>query len=230
MNKSGSNKLSMYKAVEALLNVNTVKFSGLTVMNTIKTELSQLIAKLLLKEQDLNTVFTGKTLTKDIFKDELIRSLTPVARSLFVFAKRGKQWDVMNIADVKRGMLLRMRENELEIRSKQIMELARGNKQALEEFNLTEADLIILESNINSFTLARNEKETGYAERVAANTELDSLFNKIDQLLKEDLDGVMESFKEKDPTFYNEYRTARVIRDLGYKTDKEETEAAVPSK
>ena len=50
MTKSGSNKLSMYKAVDALLDANVSKFSGHIMLNTLKTELDTYIENLNAKE------------------------------------------------------------------------------------------------------------------------------------------------------------------------------------
>lgn len=40
-------------------------------------------------------------------------------------------------------------------------------------------------------------------------------FDKADDILREDLDSILETLKEKDPDFYLQYKAARNIRDLG---------------
>ena len=210
----------MYKAVDALLDANVSKFSGHIMLNTLKTELDTYIENLNAKETELQTVFSGKTSSKDTAKEEMIESLIPLARNLFVYAKRNKREDLMSIADVKKGMLVRMKENELEIRAKQIKDFLVENKTALADFSVTEEEITGLGGKINTFAGANNEQDTGFAERVSANAELEIIFDKIDELLKEEIDSVMESFREKDSGFYNAYQTARVIKDLGYHKEK----------
>lgn len=215
MNKSDSNKLSMYRATDAVLDLNVPKYPGHIMLNTLKTELDTSIEELIKKEKELQTVFAGKTSAKDKAKIAMIESLIPLSRNLFVFAKRNNKEDLKSIADVKKGMLVRMKENELEIRAKQIKDLLVENKTALADFSVTEEEITELGNKITLYAETSNEQDTGFTGRVSTNTGLDLMFANIDELLKEDLDSIMESFKEKDPAFYNAYKTARSIKDLG---------------
>ncbi len=51
--------------------------------------------------------------------------------------------------------------------------------------------------------------------RVDARSMLSDLLFQADEVLKEALDPMMLVFRTMDAGFYNEYRSARVIKDLG---------------
>ncbi len=55
----------------------------------------------------------------------------------------------------------------------------------------------------------------GVAGQVDARSMLSDLLFQVDEVLKEALDPMMLVFRTMDAGFYNEYRSARVIKDLG---------------
>ena len=58
---------------------------------------------------------------------------------------------------------------------------------------------------------------------------LSELFVQADEVLKEEIDPMMQVFRMSDAEFYNEYRAARVIRDLGVRHTKPGQPAAAPA-
>ena len=65
------------------------------------------------------------------------------------------------------------------------------------------------------------------AKGAAATKELVTLFTTLDELFGNQLDPLMEKFKESNAGFYNEHRTARLLVDSGAaRAGKPATDAA----
>jgi hypothetical protein len=107
------------------------------------------------------------------------------------------------------------RSNEQINIAKLIYDLGKANQEGLAPFGITPARVEELNSRIAAFDATLKDIASGTAERVGARTALAEMFNKADELLREELDPVMHIFRLTDPDLYNDYRAARVIKDIG---------------
>jgi predicted transcriptional regulator len=67
---------------------------------------------------------------------------------------------------------------------------------------------------INDYDTTLSSKESKAAESKAARAALTQQFQEVDEILKEDIDTLMELMKQRNKEFYNQYQAARVIKDL----------------
>lgn len=77
------------------------------------------------------------------------------------------------------------------------------------------ATLTALQTRISAYVEAIAKPR---AERVKKSTATDLLgaeFARVDMILEDRIDGLMEQFKETNPTFYSDYQKARRIVDTG---------------
>ena len=220
MNKSESNKLSMFEAVIAVLKENAQKISSFTMLNSLSAEFQSEIEEIMNKDAELKTVFAGKTNAKDDAKENLVEMLVPLANALYVFAKRNGNAEMRFVANVNKTLLLKMRENDLTIKANTIKDYLNSNKSSLGDFLITDEKITTLTTKISEFQKSTDQRDSGFANRVAARESLDKLFDKADDLLNDEMDGLMEVFKTNESDFYNAYQTARVIKDLGYRKEK----------
>jgi hypothetical protein len=58
---------------------------------------------------------------------------------------------------------------------------------------------------------------------------MSNLFTQADTILTEQLDRMMEKFNSSDQQFYQEYKSAREIKDLGHRIEKPETPVNNPT-
>ena len=228
MNKSESNKLSMFEAVIAVLKENAQKISSFTMLNSLSAEFQSEIEEIMNKDAELKTVFAGKTNAKDDAKENLVEMLVPLANALYVFAKRNGNAEMRFVANVNKTLLLKMRENDLTIKANTIKDYLNSNKSSLGDFLITDEKITTLTTKISEFQKSTDQRDSGFANRVAARESLDKLFDKADDLLNDEMDGLMEVFKTNESDFYNAYQTARVIKDLGYRKEKK-TDNTIPT-
>lgn len=227
MTKTQSNKLSMFDAVAAVLKENAAKLSGTPILETLKTEFLAKVENIRATDQLVKSASAGKTSAKDEAKEDLIEILLPLANSFYVFAKRNKNEELKALSNVTKSVLNKLRENDLVIKAATIKDALTANKAVLADFMITEAKITELANMITSFQTATETKDSGFANRVAARESLDTLFDETDDLLTDEIDGLMEVFKGSNVDFYNTYFSARVTKDLGYRKEVKETPTPV---
>ena len=72
-------------------------------------------------------------------------------------------------------------------------------------------------------------KETSFATKSATRQTLSQLFDQADLVLKTEIDALMENFKADNKMFYDQYWSARVIKDLGLGRGEVPTPQAPPT-
>jgi hypothetical protein len=155
---------------------------------------------------------------KENAEDTLIESLVKITAALSAYARRAKDNALAEQAKVNESGLRRMRDTDLVSKATAIHGIAAGVLTNLADFGINQTMLTDLSAQISAFNTALGAREGGVAERSAARIALAELFNHADEVLKADLDKLIELVKKDAPQFYNAYYGARVIKDLGYRS------------
>lgn len=215
MNKNQENKLTMYEAVSTLLKDNAAIVSSVVAMQSAATTLASSIQRIKDKGQEKTTVTAGKTQTKREAEDALVLAALEIAAALFAYARRTKNNELKEIADVTETKLRRMRDTELGAKAKTIHQRANAEVANLGDYSVTAEKLAELQTLITDYIVATGQRESSVAERSGATQALAALFDETDELLYDDLDRLMETVRSTETDFYNEYFAARVIKDIG---------------
>lgn len=92
-------------------------------------------------------------------------------------------------------------------------------------YGIVAESLTNLNKEIDDFEGLVAKPRSGIVARSTATARLIDLFKETNELLREQLDKLMLVLKESYPTFYNEYKAARIIVDLhGSAEDSDEAE------
>lgn len=121
-----------------------------------------------------------------------------------------------------------MRDIDLQRQCIRAIELAQANSAALVPYGISGADIETLVTSLESYRKQREEQQLKLAESKAAREMLYGSFDKADEILREEIDPLVELLQTTDVEFYNHYQAARVTKDLGghiTKTDKTDTSA-----
>ncbi|MCL5266792.1 MAG: hypothetical protein M1469_01655 [Bacteroidetes bacterium] len=214
MNKGQEDRATMHKAVDTLLDANADKTAEIPAFEITKTNFKADVAELNGELLVYGNVAAGKTQVKWDAEDSLIFALLPIASALKVVAKREKDPELAEKASVTETSLRRLRDTELVTRGKLIHAEALKIVTELATFNITPEVLTGLSAKIEAYDKSIGGRESGVAQRKGARKAVSDLFAKVDDDL-EDLDNLMELLREKHPGFYNEYQSARTIKDTG---------------
>ena len=213
------NKFTMYEAVSDLLDANTAKTASMPAFVTAFNSFKDAMAAISEKNIQKNTATTGRTATKNQKQTELIEAAVPVAGALYALGTATEDPRLQALGNVKKGYLSNLRDTELTDAVTNIKNLADGYSADLADYGITAAIISALDTKLTAYSSALGTKESSVSTRVAAGKVLEDLFDDADSILKDQLDRMMEMFAPSDQQFYQEYKSAREIKDLGHRLE-----------
>jgi hypothetical protein len=220
MTGNQSNKHSMYTATVKLLRNGAAKTAVIPAFAGALQRMDTLVMQIGDKDKERMGKTTGKHAVKDEAEDALMTATIILASALSAFARSQGNTELKERVHIRENQLRHARSNEQINVAKIIHDLAKANEQGLVEFGVNAAMMEDLKSRIAAYEAAVKDWSSGVAERVGARTAVGELFVQADEILKEDLDPMMQIFRVTDPEFYNDYRAARVIKDIGVRHNK----------
>ncbi len=228
MKNSEENSLYMLDNVSGLLGENREITSAIPQFAESEAELNKFIADIKSTNQSFINAAEGKTDEKTAAEEDLEDYLIPFSRKLFVYGRRNSVEEVKTLTGFKETDLKRLRDRELIDKAESIHKKAVELAVNLEKYGIKQTDIDLLDTKIKQFETAIGGQGSGFSERGGARKTLNTLFDGAIQLIKEEIDGMIEAFKESDPDFYNQYIAARGIKNLGVRHKKKsETTATV---
>ena len=228
MKRIEENKLAMFKAVQAVLTKNQTAVATLPALVVSATDFATFITTITETERALNTVTVGKAATKEETKKVLMNELMELKGALASFARKTKNIELSLLVKFTKSTLKGLSETELENKSKTLLEIVEANKPELIAYGVDEAEINNLNETVAEYKNAASETKTSFSEKSGARVSLTELFDDADVLLKEELDNLMLRMQGKYPDFYNAYKSARVIKDLGGSHGEDEEETPPP--
>ena len=155
--------------------------------------------------------------------------LIPLVNSLHAYANHANNEELKVKSKVTRSNLKGIRDNKLITKTLMIRDLLNENLTALADYAITPAKLSNLDGKMSAYQNAIGFKDTGFATKSAARISLSQLFEDTDNILKNEIDTLVENFKMSNKTFYDQYWSARTIKDLGLGHDGDDTPPTPPA-
>ena len=208
------NKLTMYKAVETLLDNNSAKTTPIAALTTSITTFKGLIADIEASEAERLTTTAGKTATKREAETALIDEAVTIAAAIKALGSVTNNESLKSIGSVTKSTLVSERDTNLLRMVQGIYDNANINAVALADYGIDAAMITSLQTRMDDFSHALGLREEGVALHSAATKKVEDLFDDADKILTEQIDKMMETFRTSDTPFYDAYKDARVVRDL----------------
>lgn len=206
----------MYNVVLKVLDKNSGQVGSVAAMVTAKSNFANAVQAIRKTNLIQEKTTKGKTQDKQDTKEELCDEAYTVAAAVQAYAATTKNNDLYELVHFSRSTLLGMEDERLPQVCQLILTAANDNAAALVDFGVDAAQLTDLDNSITNWGKESTEPRTAISERVAATGELPMLFVAADELLKKQLDKLMEKFRKSDPGFYNTYKSARKIVNAGH--------------
>jgi len=222
MRDSLENRFTMFRAVETLLDANTAKTAGMTIFATRLGEFKDAVAAIIEKEENRNNATAGMTADKKAKRDDMIEDAAVIAAKLKTLGSDTNDDRLIQIGDLKRSYLERLRDTQLLPTVQGLVNTADASAAALVAYGVTAVMIADLGTKMSSYNASLGSKELSFNVKGAAYTALLGLFDTASDILKNKLDNLMEGFKKDDNEFYNQYQLAREIKDLGVRHEVDE--------
>ena len=229
MTKPEENKLSMYKAVNSVANESKTIIETIPALSGAITRFGANIESINATDIALNNSTSGKTGSKEKAENAMLDVLIPLASSLHAYANKANKEELKVKSKVTRSYLKSIRDNELITKTQMIRDLLNENLAALADYSITAVKLTELDEKLSTYQGSIGSKETSFATKGAARISLSQLFDDTDNILKNEIDTLVENFKNGNKTFYDKYWSARTIKDLGLGHDGDDTPPTPPA-
>jgi hypothetical protein len=221
MNSNQTNKLSMYLAVQAVLEAHQDAWQSLAGFAAGATELDENIASIQTLAQTQSQK-NGASADKAQAFEELVDAAFEVAAATKAFATAGADNELAAKVNYSRSDVASGRDSLVVARCRSIYDEANAVVSSLADYGITPAKLTAFKKKTDAFQSAQVKPRQGRATSSAATKAMPELFALTDELLNDRLDGLAIQFRDSQPAFYGEYTTARVIVDLpGGRASKE---------
>lgn len=222
------NKLSMYMSVQTVVNKNNTVWSGLPAFVTAFGEFEGVIQSIqdtrLVQEGDI----TGVPKDKAQAKEAAIQKALEVSTAVYAYAAKNNNNTLKAKVDYAPSELRRSRDTVLLDRLQVIHDEANNILGDLGDYGIDASDLTDLQALNDAYETLVQEPRAALTNQSEATAALVGLFKQGDALLNEQLDKLMEQFKEDDRKFYRQYFNTRIIIDLGRRGTAGEAEPEVP--
>lgn len=220
MTTNQNNKFSMYSAALSVLSAHCDKTVAIPAFATAYQHFDGLVSQIREKDKERFSKTFGKMAVKDEAEDALVMATVLVSSALVAFARAKGNTQLKDTVRIPESTLRHVRANEQLNLAKMVYDLAKGNEKELPAYGVTATMLDDLKARIAAYDAAIRDVASGMAERSGARTAVSDLFVQADETLKEEVDPLMQMLRVTDPEFYNDYRAARVIKDIGVRHGK----------
>lgn len=209
------NKLMMYRPLDEFLSTNAAIVGRIEGFQECVALFSANVRAIERAAEVQVGATTGKTDVKVQAEETLIDQMVIAGASLRAYARRNNLLETERRAVAERWPLRQLRDVELLTRARILLEEVNTHAASLGRFGLDEAACARYRAAVDTFAKAMDIRENSVADRKVARTDLRSLYLETDRILAEELDPMIEHFRDSDPAFYDGFRHLRVTKALG---------------
>ena len=232
MNTHEKNKMMMFNATGAVLDRYEEVVNAMPPLAEARARFNGSVADISQRNSKYLGVIEGAVAAKNNSLDDLVERVFRLGNAVFSIGRKTGNEQYKSAGNVSIADLNHMRETDVELHCSKIAGIAKECADELSIFGVTAEEIEAFNKALETYRKMVDSKEVKTAESRAARKSLYECFDKADDILANDIDTLMELVKISNPDFYNQYRAARSIRDLGGRLSKNgkpiETHEAVP--
>jgi hypothetical protein len=209
------NMMNLVKTVcENALAIISVIPELLASFNIFKNILTLILS--VAKEQSLE--LKGITQVKNALKISLSRSATIVAVALKTYAHKNKLYDLEKEVNFTEYTIFRLSDLDIQKIAGHILDKATEHAADIIPYGVIAADITTLTNDLQAFTTNYNNPVAAIELRKHYTAKLDELITQANDVLHNEMDGLMKIISKTEPDFYAIYKNARNIIDRHGKT------------
>lgn len=213
MNKVQTNQFRMCLNTQETLDVNTVLWSGIPIVVTVKNQYDELLQRIMAVNEKTNPNSKAVTENKEKTLGILTEKVMILSGTLQAFASFNNNTVLLGKVKITKTEIKNARETEVDKLIRPIISEARKFLSELVDFMLTEEMIIETETTLDDFKVMIGQPRTIRNQAYAAMTLLEELFDELNDLLKNKMDKLMIRFEVSNTEFFSEYKRARTIVD-----------------
>ncbi|MDR1678350.1 MAG: hypothetical protein LBR81_01040 [Prevotellaceae bacterium] len=225
MNDKQNAKLNMADRVSDTAKRYETVYEDIAPMKAAVAELNADISNIREVEKEQGAVsIAASTLTKQAAESLMIQSCVKLANVLYVIGFTSDNKELISLQGLSENSFYRMEDNAKLAKAQQLGDRAQEQASELKNYGIDEAEITAINASINAYEALISKPLDAIGVRKQKTTNLVQLFAALDSTLYDKLDKLMVLFKNSQPDFYSEYRTARNIINTSARSKKKEEE------
>lgn len=228
MTTTQQNRLAMFLAVLGVMEKYNASWAALTAIADMVTRLDDLTTGMQESSGVQGTKRTGIAGGKRRQRLLMMEQAVAIAGDLHALAVKNNDADLQAKCAFELTDLVRLGETVIGPRCQEIHDQANKNVAGLAAFGTTATEITALQTAITAYGELVTKPREAIIEKKSATGDIAADENTADALLNDELDKAMKKFKAKEPAFFNEYTSARMIIDLGGRSQKPPTPPPTP--
>ncbi|MCD9186792.1 MAG: carboxypeptidase-like regulatory domain-containing protein [Pyrinomonadaceae bacterium] len=213
MNIRQEARLTMFRTTEQILDDNASIVAAVPALVSLIIVFKSVIASILNTTQLADVNLTGIAADKASAKNSLALTASDFADIIGSFASATKNATLKAEVKYSLSKLSKMRDEALAPVCRIIHDRAAENIDALRDYGITPQKLALFDTAIGEYASKTPNTRTAIVSRRTQNANLVQLFRQGNDLLKNQMDGLVKNFRTTHPDFYNAYLAAREITD-----------------
>jgi hypothetical protein len=202
----------MYKITIAVLDDNEVIWTSMVPFSTAVAAFKEKVRAIDATVQRQETP-TGATQDKAGARDALEDVLFLMCEALGALAHVSKDQDLLALTDITRSGIDKLDSEQLSNRAALVLAQANAKKADLAAVQVTQANIDELTQALQSYNEAKAGPRRATAERVAQTESLSTIIREANDILRNQIDRLVNLFARSNPQFVSSYQAARVIVD-----------------
>ena len=229
MDRKQTNKVTMFKTVDGYLAQKSAVWSGMPPLVVAVDQFKDKLAAIDAAAQKQETPLQGATGDKNQARDALEDVLFLTCEALGVLAHTTSDNELKALTDVTPSSLDKLDDEELGNRATTVLARANAKKTELAALQVTQANIDELDEALQTFQAAKAKPRTAVVERSVQTKSLSSLIREGGNILRDQIDRLVNLFRRPHPEFVAGYRSARVIVDRVASQAAQPTPASPPT-
>jgi hypothetical protein len=213
MRTTQNNRVRMFKTVTTVLDENHDVWSGMAPFAASLQRLKAKITDIDTAAQKQNSATHGATLDRTTARADLEDVLFLSCEALGVLAHSAGDNQLRKLTDLKPSDFQRLADEELSNTARGILTETTGRKTELATLQVTQENLDELNKALQEFNASKSAPRAAIANRMAQTEALPQLITDANDILRNELDRMVNLFRRSHPDFVAAYRGARVIVD-----------------
>jgi len=212
MNSDQTNRVTMYKTTIAVLDEHNAVWNSMAMFATAVTALKAKVSAIDAAAQK-QEMPTGATQDKAEARDALENVLFLMCEALGVLAHAGNDRDLLALTDITRSAIDKLDSEALSNRATLVLAEAQAKESDLAAVHVTQANIDELAEALQNYNEVKAGPRQATVSRVVQTESLSSLFREANDILRNQIDRLVNLFSRSDPQFVSSYQAARVIVD-----------------
>ena len=212
MNTDQTNRVTMFKTTISVLDENNSIWNAMAPLVTAVTNFKDKVSAIdsAAQRQEMPT---GATLEKAEARDALEDVLFLMCEALGALAHASKDQGLLALTDITRSGIDKLDSEGLSNRAVLVLAQATGRKTELAALQVTQANIDELNEALQDYNAAKAGPRQATATRVAQTESLSNLIREANDILRSQIDRLVNLFSRTHPQFVSSYLAARVIVD-----------------